>query len=202
MIVFKNGSLTREMIRDKHAEGSWKTYDDMLNTTQPGNGGRLGFYIDQPEITPTIVNTGIFRFDADGEPTEFTPEEDCRAIYEGQFLSMRLHGGNIGLEPQRILATGGASVDKGLIQIMSNVFGVAVYTAEKSDTASLGAAYRARHGLMSSDAGKYVPFADAVASAPAFTKVADPDPAAHAVYSDMLSRYAELEEVVVVSGDG
>jgi len=202
MIVFKNGSLTREMIRDTHADGSWKTYDDMLNTTQPGNGGRIGFYIDQPEITPTIVNTGIFRFDADGEPTEFTPEEDCRAIYEGQFLSMRLHGGNIGIEPQRILATGGASVDKGLIQIMSNVFGVAVYTAEKSDTASLGAAYRARHGLMSCDAGKYVPFADAVASAPAFTKVADPDMDAHAAYTAMLPRYAELEEVIVVSSDG
>ncbi len=197
MIVFKNGSLTREMIRDKHAAGSWKTYDDMLQTTQPGNGGCIGFYVNEPEITPTIVTPGISRFDVDGNPAEFTPEQDVRAIYEGQFLSMRLHGGNIGIEPQRILATGGASVDKGLIQIMSNVFGVAVYTAEKSDTASLGAAYRARHGLLCRDAGAFVPFADAVAAAPAFTKIADPDMEAHAVYAAMLPRYAELEKKVI-----
>ncbi len=202
MIVFKNGSLTREMIRDTCADGSWKTYDDMLGKTAPGNGGRIGFYINEPEITPTIVTPGTFCFDGDGNPTDFTPEESCRAIYEAQFLSMKLHAGNIGIEPQRILATGGASVDKGLIQIMSNVFGVAVYTAEKSDTASLGAAYRARHGLLCKESDTFVTFADAVAAAPAFTKIAEPDMEAHAIYAAMLPRYAELEEVVITSTDG
>jgi xylulokinase len=202
MLVFKNGSLTREMIRDTHASGSWATYDAMLQKTEPGNGGRIGFYINEPEITPTIVKTGISRFGADDNPVEFTPEEDIRAVYEGQFLSMRLHGDNIGIEPRRILATGGASVDKGLIQIMSNVFGVAVYTAEKSDTASLGAAYRALHGLQCVESGSFVPFADTVAAAPAFTKIAEPDMAAHAVYTQLLPRYAALEERVVSSTEG
>ena len=197
MIVFKNGSLTREMIRDTHAEGSWKTYDAMLQKTEPGNGGCIGFYVNEPEITPTIVTPGISRFGADDQPATFAPEEDIRAIYEGQFLSMRLHGGNIGIKPQRILATGGASVDKGLVQIMSNVFGVAVYTAEKSDTASLGAAYRAFHGFRCKEAGALTSFADAVSAAPPFTKIAEPDMAAHAVYSAMLPRYAALEQRVV-----
>ncbi len=202
MIVFKNGSLTREMMRDKCASGSWQTYGDMLQKTKPGNGGRIGFYVNEPEITPPILTPGTFCFEADGSPAEFTPEEDVRAIYEGQFLSMKLHAGNIGIEPQRILATGGASVDKGLIRIMSDVFGVAVYTAEKSDTASLGAAYRARHGQLCKEAATFVTFADAVAAAPDFTKIADPDMEAHAVYAAMLPRYAELEEVVITSTDG
>jgi xylulokinase len=197
MIVFKNGSLTREMIRDTHAEGSWKTYDAMLQKTAPGNGGKIGFYVNEPEITPTIVKPGISRFGADDQSATFSPEDDIRAIYEGQFLSMRLHAGNIGIEPARILATGGASVDKGLIQIMSNVFGVAVYTAEKSDTASLGAAYRALHGLQCKDAGAFVAFADTVAGAPAFTKIAEPEMDAHAIYTEMLPRYAALEQRVV-----
>ncbi len=197
MIVFKNGSLTREMIRDTHAGGSWKTYDAMLQQTAPGNGGRIGFYINEPEITPTIVTPGISRFGADDQPAAFSPEEDIRALYEGQCLSMRLHAGNIGIEPRRILATGGASVDKGLIQIMSNVFGVAVYTAEKSDTASLGAAYRGLHGFLCKEAHGFVPFADAVSAAPPFTKIAEPDRDAHAVYIAMLPRYASLEQCVV-----
>jgi xylulokinase len=197
MIVFKNGSLTREMIRDMYADGSWKTYDAMLQQTEPGNGGRIGFYINEPEITPTIVTPGISRFGADDQPVEFSPAEDIRAIYEGQFLSMRLHGGSVGIEPRRILATGGASVDKGLVQIMSNVFGVAVYTAEKADTASLGAAYRARHGLLCQDADSFISFADAVSAAPPFTKIADPDMDAHAVYAEMVPRYAALEQCVI-----
>jgi len=199
MLVHKNGSLTREMIRDLHASGSWATYAVMLRQTQPGNGGRIGFYVNEPEITPTIVKTGISRFGADGQPTTFTPAEDIRAVYEGQFLSMRLHGGNIGIEPRRILATGGASVDKGLIRIMSDVFGVAVYTAEKSDTVSLGAAYRALHGLQCRDAGAFVPYATTVAGAPPFRKLAEPDMAAHAIYAAMLPRYAALEQRVVSS---
>jgi xylulokinase len=201
MIVFKNGSLTREMIRDTHAEGSWKTYDDLLQKTEPGNGGCIGFYVNEPEITPNIVKAGIHRFDADGKAAEFTPEQDVRAIYEGQFLSMRLHAGNIGIVPKRILATGGASVDKGLIKIMSDVFGVEVFTAEKSDTASLGAAYRARHGLLCKEKGSFVTFAEAVAAAPPFKKVAEPDMSVHAVYKEMLVRYAELEKQVVAAGN-
>lgn len=196
MIVYQNGSLTREMIRDQHADGSWETFRAMLQKTPPGNDGRIGFYIKDPEITPTIHKTGTYRFGGDNTPATFAPEADIRAIYEGQFLSMRLHGGNIGIVPRRILATGGASVDQGLIRVMSDVFGVAVYTAEKSDTASLGAAYRALHGWQCERAHHVVPFADTVAAAPDCTRIAEPDLEAHAIYEAMLPRYAALEAQV------
>lgn len=39
---FKNGSLTRERIRDVCAEGSWKLFNELLNSTPRGNFGNIG----------------------------------------------------------------------------------------------------------------------------------------------------------------
>ncbi len=197
LLCYKNGSLTREYMRDLAAGGSWKTYADLLASTPCGNGGRIGFYIRDPEITPPILRTGVWRFGTDGRPVErFEAAEDCRAVYEGQFLSMRLHGRNVGFEPRRILATGGASVDASVIRVMSDVFGTPVYVAGKSDSASLGAAYRALHGWCCAEAGSWIPFGEVLRDAEPFRKVADPDMQAHAVYSGMLEQYATLEHIV------
>jgi len=197
LLCYKNGSLTREFMRDQAAGGSWKTYTALLDSTEPGNGGRIGFYIRDPEITPPILKTGIWRFAADGRPVDrFEPAEDCRAVYEGQFLSMRLHGRNVGFEPRRLLATGGASVDASLIRVMSDVFGTPVYVAGKSDSASLGAAYRALHGWQCAESRGWVPFSETLQQAPPFRKAAEPDMRAHAVYTAMLERYAALERQV------
>lgn len=200
LLCYKNGSLTREFVRDQAAGGSWKTYTAQLDSSQPGNGGKIGFYIRDPEITPPILKTGIWRFDANNRSVDrFEPAEDCRAVYEGQFLSMRLHGRNVGFEPRRLLATGGASVDRGLIQIMSDVFGTPVYVAEKSDSASLGAAYRALHGLRCAQTGTWVPFGEVLKGAEPFKKAAEPNLHAHALYTAMLERYATLENQILRS---
>ena len=39
---FKNGSLTRERIRDEKSDGSWEKFSEMLKKTPPGNNGALG----------------------------------------------------------------------------------------------------------------------------------------------------------------
>jgi len=197
MLCYKNGSLTREFIRDQSAGGSWKTYAQLLEASPVGNGGCIGFYIRDPEITPPILKTGIWRFDGEGKRVDrFEPAQDCRAVYEGQFLSMRLHGRNVGFKPHRILATGGASVDMSLIRVMADVFGAPVFVAEKSDSASLGAAYRALHGWCCRQTGAFVPFGEILRTSAPFKQVATPDAAAHALYTAMLERYAELEAKV------
>lgn len=84
-----------------------------------------------------------------------------------------------------------------LIRVMSDVFGVPVYTGESPSSAALGAAYRALHGWKCQEAGSFVPFADVLTSAPSFKLAAEPDDAAHETYSGMLERYAELETRVV-----
>jgi xylulokinase len=106
---------------------------------------------------------------------------------------MRLHGTNIGIKPMSILATGGASRNKSIVRIIADVFGVPVYTGEQANSASLGAAYRALHGWTCDKAEGFVPFAEVLSEAPAFSKTAEPDAAAHEAYSDMLERYARLE---------
>jgi xylulokinase len=198
MICYRNGSLAREHVRDACAEGSWEKFEALAGETPPGNGGRIGFYFVEPEITPTVAEPGSHRFDARGRRTSsFPAAAEVRAVMEGQFLSMRLHGANVGLNPRAILATGGASVNRSLIRIMANVFGVSVFTGEVPNSAALGASYRALHGWTCARRRRFVPFADQMKAAPAFQLAARPDREAHAVYTDMLARYAELEQRII-----
>ena len=197
MLVHQNGSLARESVRDACADGSWKTYAAMLEQTQPGNGGNIGLYIDEPEITPPIQKTGRFRFDPDGNAVDsFSPEVEVRACYEGQLMSLRLHAKRIGLEPVSILATGGASVDMSLVSIIANVFGVPIYTGEVAASAALGAAYRALHGRACAEKGSFVSFGDALSGATPFKKACEPDPAAHEAYSGMMDAFEAIEDRV------
>ncbi|MDD5678086.1 MAG: xylulose kinase [Kiritimatiellae bacterium] len=197
LICYKNGSLTREAVRNEFARGSWKTFDAALARTPAGNGGRIGFYFKEPEITPTVLKPEIYRFGPDGRPERFTPEQNVRAVVEGQYLSMRLHGNNIGLMPQKILATGGASVNKSLLQVMANVFGTRVYVSSQPNSASLGAAYRALHGWHCARAKRFIPFAKVIRTADFFTPAAEPDLAAHRLCTALLRRYAQLEKQVL-----
>jgi len=44
LLCFKNGSLTREYVRDKYAGGSWEEFNRLLMKTPPGNSGRIGMF--------------------------------------------------------------------------------------------------------------------------------------------------------------
>ena len=197
LICYQNGSLTREAIRDEFAQGSWKEFEAALTRTAAGNGGRVGLYFKQPEITPTVLNPGIYRFGRDDRRTRFTADQNVRAVLEGQYLSMRLHGKNIGLAPQKILATGGASVNKSLLQIMADVFGTPVYVSRQPNSASLGAAYRALHGWHCARQREFVPFAQVIQTMASFTPAAKPNRHNHHIYTTMLKRYAKLEKSVI-----
>ena len=54
MLVYKNGGLMREAVRNADASGSWDTFEEILTQTQPGNGGKLGLFLNLPEITPQV----------------------------------------------------------------------------------------------------------------------------------------------------
>ncbi|XP_008292824.1 xylulose kinase [Stegastes partitus] len=118
---FKNGSLTRERVRNECAGGSWEVFSAMLRDTPLGNNGNIGFYFDTVEITPPAV--GVHRFDSDdGEVSSLSPQVEVRALVEGQFLSRRLHAERLGysiLPGTRVLATGGASSNKEILQVSS-----------------------------------------------------------------------------------
>lgn len=202
MLCYKNGSLVREAVAKDVAAGSFDDFAKLIQSTQPGNGGNIGFFVHQPEIIPFIPVTGVRRFNAQGEPVAaFAPEVEARAVVEGQMLSMRLHKEKMGLKPKTIICTGGASQNPAITKILSDVFGVPVRAASQPDSASLGAAFRALHAVKCEEAGKFIPFAEVTANGPAtqYRTVAEPDMKAHDVYTAMLPRYEALEKRVVES---
>jgi xylulokinase len=93
------------------------------------------------------------------EVKEFDPPSEVRALIEGQFLSMRAHAERFGMPspPKRIIATGGASANQSILSSIASIFGCDVYTVERPDSASLGAALRAAHGWLCSTKGSFVP---------------------------------------------
>uniref|UniRef100_A0A9I9DKD2 Xylulose kinase n=1 Tax=Cucumis melo TaxID=3656 RepID=A0A9I9DKD2_CUCME len=170
MLVYKNGSLTREDIRNRYAEKSWDTFNKFLQQTPPLNGGKLGFYYKEHEILPPLP-VGVHRYSlenfkgntmegvTENEVEEFDSPSEVRALIEGQFLSMRAHAERFGmpLPPNRIIATGGASANETILSSIASIFGSDVYTVQRSDSASLGAALRAAHGWLCNKKGSFVP---------------------------------------------
>ncbi|KAF1373361.1 hypothetical protein PFLUV_G00259760 [Perca fluviatilis] len=196
LLCFKNGSLTRERIRNKCAGGSWELFSAALRDTPLGNNGNIGFYFDSMEITPPAV--GVHRFDSDdNKVSSLSPAEEVRALLEGQFLSRRLHAERLGysiIPGTRVLATGGASSNQEILQVLSDVFNAPVYTIDVSNSACLGSAYRALHALVAESGAS---FFDVVKKAPEPQLVATPHPTAQEVYGQMLKRFARLEERVL-----
>lgn len=171
MLCYKNGSLTREEIRNRYAEKSWDAFNKYLQQTPSLNDGKLGFYYKDHEILPPLP-VGFHRYILENfkgdnlegvverEVNEFDPLVEVRALIEGQFLSMRAHVERFGMPfpPRRLIATGGASANECILSAIASIFGCDVYTVERPDSASLGAALRAAHGWLCNAKGSFVPF--------------------------------------------
>ncbi|XP_037135521.1 xylulose kinase isoform X2 [Syngnathus acus] len=220
LLCFKNGSLTRERLRNRCADSSWERFSAALRQTPLGNNGYigilllfliapilpsflpssdimfLGLYFDVMEITPRAV--GVHLFDAeDNKVSSVSAEAEVRALVEGQFLSRRLHAERLGysiIPGSRILATGGASCNKEILQVLCDVFNAPVYTMDVSNSACLGSAYRALHGVLDQSD---VSFFDVTKEAPEARLATTPQLHAHQVYNEMLQRYGRLEKKVL-----
>lgn len=174
MLVHKNGSLSREEIKNRYANGSWESFNELLDSTPPLNEGKMGFYYKEWESLPPLP-VGYHRYilgrsNENGHSNAYDAEEakkvphfdaaaEVRAIVEGQFVAMRAHAERIGLPcpPNRVIATGGGSTNKHLLALLASVFGCDVYTANCPDSAPLGAALRAAQGWICKKKGSFVP---------------------------------------------
>ena len=144
--VYKNGSLAREAVRTKHGL-TWESFSNLLGRTPPGNQGRVMLPYFDTEIIPRIGKPGVQRYGFSDQDVE----AEVRAVIEAQMASMFLHSAWMGEKPSRIQATGGASNNREILQIMANVFGVPVMRQETSNSAALGAAIRAQHVVVKKD---------------------------------------------------
>jgi xylulokinase len=87
LICFKNGSLAREKIRELYGIKNWGEFGKRVASTKPGNDGGILLPWFEAEIVPRVNQPGIHRFDLD----EKNAAANCRAIFEAQMMSMRLH---------------------------------------------------------------------------------------------------------------
>lgn len=227
LLCFKNGSLTREHVRNESAKGSWEEFNAALRASPAGNGGKIGMYFVEPEITPP-AKPGTYRFVADGSllgsAQQFSPAEEVRAVVEGQCLAMLLHSRKLGLSVNSIIATGatafssppsptrpltvglvtgGASTNSAIVQVLSDVFGAPVSVGDVPNSAALGGAFKAFHGWFVSGGESILrskPLVEVIEPFVAGFQMqvaATPNPQNHRAYSAMADRYAALEQLHV-----
>ena len=204
LLCYKNGSIARETIKEQFGYQEWSAFNEQLENEEenggPGNGGRLAFYYDKAEILPT-VKAGVYRYDeTDQEVEEYKDDGsgamDIRGIIESQFMAMRQHSERFGVNVSKILATGGASQNKVILQVLADVFGCAVYTLQSPDSATKGAALRALHGYRCAEKDEFISFKDVVDSVggPEYSLLAEPNMENTKIYTKLLPRRQKLED--------
>jgi xylulokinase len=194
LICFKNGSLAREKIRERYNISDWKKFSELVASTPAGNNGGILLPWFDAEIVPRANKPGIHRFDLD----EKNAAANCRAIFEAQAMSMKLHSQWMGVVPEKIFATGGASNDRALLQIIADVMDCRVERIEVSKGAALGSALAAAHGFLAST-GKNPKWEKLVAGfcKPVPGSEIKPDKTAAKIYDNLLEKYADCESAAL-----
>lgn len=189
--VYKNGSLAREAIRLRY-HLTWDEFSECLKQGEPGNQGRIILPYFDTEIIPRIGIVGEKRIGLD----EKDVAANVRAVVEAQMVSMLNHSEWMGEKPVAIAATGGASQNASVLQIMANVFGVPVSRQETTAAAALGAALRAQHGYLKA-MGRPATW-EALAEPHRHSSVTVlPDIQAHQKYQEFAKAYAKAESEYV-----
>ncbi|HYQ00026.1 MAG TPA: FGGY family carbohydrate kinase [Polyangiaceae bacterium] len=145
LICFANGSLAREEVA-KRVGLSWPAFEAaILEQTKPGNGGNSMLPYFYPEITPKLLEPKLTLDGSESFRSFQEPAASARAIVEAQALSMQRHSDWIGERPRSVRVTGGASKNRGILQVLADVFDARIETLAVSNSAALGAALRAAH---------------------------------------------------------
>ncbi len=185
LLCFKNGALAREAIRQQY-QLTWEQFSECLNVTPPGNQGAMMIPWFDSEIVPKVEHPAVHRFSLDSADIK----ANCRAVIEAQMMAMSNHATAAGLKPASLRATGGASQNIAILQIMANVFACPVdVLTTTSNSAALGAALRAIYTMENK------PWLETVEP---FSKVQKacqilPDASAVGIYQKMKKTYAERE---------
>eukprot|EP00111_Clytia_hemisphaerica_P002632 TCONS_00007469-protein len=201
MLCFKNGSLPRQEVCDRVCEGSWEKFNETLKTTQAGNNGTIAINFREVEILPHAK--GVHMINSDGvRLSELEPRDEVRAVIEGQFLAKRLHAESFGFQKgstSRILATGGASQNPAILQILSNVFNLPVYTLPSTSNATcIGCIYRCKQAALG---GSKAGFFEAVKSVVPPKLVCEPMADVVPIYDNLMKRYETFEKSIADSDD-
>ncbi|XP_067616269.1 xylulose kinase isoform X2 [Eurosta solidaginis] len=158
LLCFRNGSLVRDDFNKTEANCDWAKFNELLDSTPRGNHGNMALHLRSVEIIPNIK--GVLRWNRNnsrkskesskGVQKFLSPQTEVRALIEGQMIHKRAVAEDMGFHFGRntkIIATGGASVNKSILQVISDVFNATVFVQNKSEAALFGAAFRAKYAL-------------------------------------------------------
>ena len=186
--VFRNGSLARERVRDMFGL-DWEGFSRALQSAPPGNNGALVLPWFEPEITPVVAVPGWRHRGLDVSDAAAA----VRGVVEGQILAMARHSRWMGVSIDTIQATGGASTNRDVLQVIADVFGATVERFDTPNSAALGGALRAFQ------AHTGVPWSDAIAGlvTPVEGQAVTPDPAAVEIYARLAPEAAAFERMAL-----
>ncbi len=123
-----------------------------------------------------------------------TDRDIYRACMEAVAYEMRLNRERLaasGVAFDRLVATGGGAKSRLWVQMKADVLGIPIETLETDDAGTVGSAMMA--GLA---CGAFGSIAEAAAKMVRRVGLFDPDPARHALYSEVFSRYERLYAAV------
>ncbi|HEY6808199.1 MAG TPA: FGGY-family carbohydrate kinase, partial [Gemmatimonadales bacterium] len=189
LVCCRNGSLARERVRDAYGL-DWEGFARALRETPAGNGGAMMLPWFEPEVTPEVRVPGVHRVGLD--PAD--GPANVRALVEAQMLALAIHSRWTGVRPAAIHATGGAAVNRAILQVMADVHGADVHQLPVGNAACLGAALCAYHADQAAR-GRPVPWEEIAAgfAEPLATTRIRPVPEHVATYREMAIRYADFE---------
>lgn len=139
-----------------------------------------------------------------------SPQTEIRALIEGQMLHHKTVASDMGFhfgEDTRILATGGASANKAILQVVSDVFNSPVYIQKTTEAALFGAAYRAKYALYLSRLPKgqteIETYFDYVSKflPNRMQRVCGQSKDSESIYNKMLERYRDMVTVLQTADD-
>ncbi|KAI8996511.1 D-xylulose kinase [Trametes punicea] len=217
MLCYKNGALAREQVRDQYADGHWTRFNELVEARPVGNDGYMGFYFPLPEIIPPNVQGNFFfstspSFSSSSSSSvktltesEMPRDAHPRAILESQFLSIRSRITAI-LPPdapplQRLVLSGGSSLNPVIQQAAADVFGMRVFVAGKEGAAE-GGAQLARYAWWREQNGGMGTFEemramDGDGEGERRRCVAEPKWERERVYAGLVEPYRACEDLVV-----
>uniref|UniRef100_A0A182NVF7 Xylulose kinase n=1 Tax=Anopheles dirus TaxID=7168 RepID=A0A182NVF7_9DIPT len=223
LLCFRNGSLVRDIFKRAEANDNWENFSELLDSTPRGNFGNLALHFISKEILPPVK--GSLRWNKNSNLTTgelakgvlkySSPQSEIRALVEGQMLTRKTYATEMGFsfgENTKILATGGASANRSILQVVSDVFNAPVYTQKTTEAALIGAAYRAKYVLSVARArenpsgdggrtpGRYYDFI-AELLPHSVTRVCDPSKDSEEIYGAMVDRYRAMVSFMMEQQD-
>jgi len=139
---FVNGSLAREAVKDRFGY-DWEQFTQAFSATPSGNEGNVMLPFYTPEISPRLDVTEPVLRGSDAFVNWLEADAAVRACVEGQFLNMKSRTAWMGLAPEVIYITGGASQNDAIAQVIADIFQTKVARLAVSGSVALGAAMRA-----------------------------------------------------------